>query len=163
MCTGSGTARADATLGLRPGRALGHEDALERHVRLLRRRADGVGLPCEEAEDDLVRAHEQRTEIAHRPSLLDERVGGSSCALVERAELRLPHPGPEALGHVLHAAPVHDRQARTVTWGGKEGKPSRYMSLRASPARERIPSLRYTRVRFASTVLTDRNARCAIS
>ena len=125
MCTGSRRARAYATLGLRPGRALGHDDALERHVRSLRSGADGVGVPCEEAEDDLVRAHEQRTEIAHGPALLDERVGGSSSALVERAELRLPHPGPEALGHILHAAPVHDRQARTGSWRGKEEKPSR--------------------------------------
>jgi len=163
MCTGSGSARAYATHGLRPGRALGHDDSLERHVRSLRRCADGVGVPCEEAEHDLVRAHEQRTEVPDGPPLLDERVGGSSSALVERAEFRLPHPGPEALGHVLHAAPVHECQARTVSWGGKEEKPSRYMSLRASPARERIPSLRYTRVRFASTVLTERNARCAIS
>src|SRR6478672_11539659 len=120
MCTGSGTACAYATLGRRPGRALGHDDALERHVRSLRRGADGVGVPCEEAEDNLVRAHEQRAKIAHRPTLLDERVGGSSSALVERAELRLPDPGPEALGYVLHAAPVHDRQARTVSWSGKE-------------------------------------------
>jgi len=108
-----------------PRRALGNDDALERHVRSLGGGADSVGVPCEKAEHDLVGAHEQRTEVADRPSLLDERVGGSSSALVERAELRLPHPGPEALGHVLHAAPVHECQARTVSWSGKEGKPSR--------------------------------------
>ena len=163
MCTGSGSAPAYATSGSDQDERSASDDALERHVRSLRRGADGVGVPCEEAEDDLVRAHEQRTEVAHGPPLLDERVGGGSSALVERAELRLPHPGPEALGHVLHAAAVHEGQARTLSGSGKEGKPSRYESLRARPARERIPSLRYTRVRFASTVLTERNARCAIS
>jgi len=146
-----------------PRRALGDDDALERHVRSLGGGADSVGVPCEKAEHDLVGAHEQRTEVADRPSLLDERVGGSSSALVERAELRLPHPGAEALGYVLDAAAGHERQARTLFGSGKEGKPPRYDSLRARPARERIPSLRYTRVRFASTVFTERNARCAIS
>ena len=146
-----------------PRRALGDDDALERHVRSLGGGADSVGVPCEKAEHDLVGAHEQRTEVADGPSLLEERVGGSSSALVERAELRLPDPGPEALGHVLDAAAGHERQARTPSRSGKEGKPSRYDSLRARPARERIPSLRYTRVRFASTVFTERNARCAIS
>ena len=146
-----------------PRRALGDDDALERHVRSLGGGADSVGVPCEKAEHDLVGAHEQRTEVANGPSLLDERVGGSSSALVERAELRLPYPGPEALRHVLHAAVAHEIQARTLCGSGKEGKPSPYESLRARPARERIPSLRYTRVRFASTVFTERNACCAIS
>ena len=57
------------------------------------------------------------------------------------------------------AAAGHERQAGTLFGSGKEGKPSRYKSLRARPARERIPSLRYTRVRFASTVFTERKAR----
>ena len=59
-----------------PRRALGDDDALERHVRSLGGGADSVGVPCEKAEHDLVGAHEQRTEVADGPSLLEERVGG---------------------------------------------------------------------------------------
>ena len=103
MCTGSGRAPAYATSG---------SDQDERSATTMRSNgtcarsagADGVGVPCEEAEDDLVRAHEQRTEVAHGPPLLDECVGGSSSALVERARAPPPPPRPEALGHVLHAA-----------------------------------------------------------
>ena len=74
------------------------EDAFERHARSFGDGADAVRGPVELAEDDLVLAQEDRSEVADME--LRRRLGN---AAIQSVEVGLADVGPEALGdETLH-------------------------------------------------------------
>ena len=81
-----------------PGRADGFEDALERDQCALSDLADSRLSRFEQAQDDLVGAHEQRAQIADLLIRLGEVGHDRLDSVVEQLQICVPNAGPEALG-----------------------------------------------------------------
>ena len=83
----------------------------------------GLGS-LEAAEDDLILGHEQRAEVANDLPACGELGGGGRGAIVESAEIRLAHTGPEALGQILGPVDMlHTDKVGRDRAPVKQGKP----------------------------------------